>query len=152
MGISMAKLIGIAIRDRKRAPMQTLEQAFISMDKGVADDFRGKPGKRQVTVMSLKTWQDVNKELHTDIEWTTRRANLLVDDLELENTTGQILVIGDVELLITGETDPCHRMQEALDGLYDALLVHWRGGVRCRVLSEGVITVGDEVILKNSPA
>ena len=31
----MAKLIGSAVKHKKRAPMQTLDAAFISFDKGV---------------------------------------------------------------------------------------------------------------------
>ncbi len=143
----MAKLIGIAIKHSKRAPMQTLDTAFVSLDKGVANDFRGKPSKRQVTVMSYKTWQEVNALLGSDLSWTTRRANLLVDELALENTAGQTITIGTVELLITQETDPCERMQAAAEGLFDALRPNWRGGVCCRVIREGQIKLGDELIL-----
>lgn len=143
----MAKLLGIAMKQKKRAPMQTMDSAHISLDKGVENDFRGKPSRRQVTLMSLKAWQAANEILNKDLPWTTRRANLLVDELELENTTGQTITIGAVELLITQETDPCERMQEAAEGLFDALKDHWRGGVCCRVISEGLITLGDDVVL-----
>lgn len=37
----MGRLEGIARRDRKRAPMETREQAEISTVTGVALDFRG---------------------------------------------------------------------------------------------------------------
>jgi len=143
----MAKLIGIAIKHKKRAPMQTLERAYISLDSGVENDFRGKPSKRQVTVMSQKAWQEVNSTLDSNLLWTTRRANLLVDELVLENTTGKTITIGEVELLITQETDPCERMQEAAEGLFDALRTHWRGGVCCRVIGEGQVKLGDEIML-----
>lgn len=143
----MAKLIGIAIKNQKRAPMQTLEHAFISLDKGVDYDFRGKPSKRQVTVLSLKAWREATAILNTELPWTTRRANLLVDELELENSAGQTITIGEVELLITQETDPCERMQEAAAGLFDALKLQWRGGVCCRVVREGQIKLGDELVL-----
>lgn len=144
---TMAKLIGIAIKHKKRAPMQTLERAYISLDSGVENDFRGKPSKRQVTVMSQKAWQEVNSTLDSNLLWTTRRANLLVDELVLENTTGKTITIGEVELLITQETDPCERMQEAAEGLFDALRTHWRGGVCCRVIGEGQVKLGDEIML-----
>ena len=143
----MAKLIGIAIRQKKRAPMQTRESAFISVDKGVDNDHRGKPSKRQVTVMSQKAWQEANSVLSTNLLWTMRRANLLVDELELINTVGKTITIGNVVLLVTQETDPCKRMEEAAKGLFDALAPDWRGGVCCRVISEGEITLGDDVML-----
>ena len=143
----MAKLVDIAIKHKKRAPMKTLDCALISKDKGVENDFRGKPSKRQVTVMSLKAWQEVNSILNADLPWTTRRANLLVDELELENSVGKTITIGEVELLITQETDPCERMQQAAAGLFDALKPQWRGGVCCRVIREGLVKRGDDVVL-----
>ena len=146
----MEKLIGIAVKHEKRAPMQTLDAAFISFDKGVESDFRGKPSKRQVTVISKKAWQEANAQLKIDLPWTTRRANLLLDGLDLENTSGRTITIGDVQLLITQETDPCHRMEEAAEGLLDALKPKWRGGVCCRVISEGKVEIGDDVILSEN--
>ena len=146
----MAKLIGIAVKHQKRAPVQTLDAAFISLEKGVENDFRGKPSKRQVTVISKNAWQEANTQLKTNLPWTARRANLLVDDLDLENTSGRTITIGDVQLLITQETDPCHRMEEAAEGLLDALKPKWRGGVCCRVISEGNVETGDDVILSEN--
>jgi len=141
----MGRLAGIARRDRKRAPMQTLEHAEISTETGVALDSRGKPGKRQVTVISAGAWRQACRELQKEIPWTTRRANLLVDDFELPKAIGAVLRIGAVRLLITGEVDPCSRMDEQCPGLTSALKPDWRGGVSCTVLQGGSVAVGDEV-------
>ena len=141
----MGRLAGIARRERKRAPMETLERAEISTETGVAMDSRGKPGPRQVTVISAKAWRDACRELQRDVPWTTRRANLLVDDLELPRTVGSVIVIGPVRLQITGEVDPCSRMEEQCPGLREALQPEWRGGVSCTVVEGGTVAVGDEV-------
>lgn len=144
----MSTLTGIARRDRKRAPMETLERADISKETGVAADFRGKPGRRQVTVISAGSWQDACRDLGQELPWTTRRANLLVEGLDFPGTTGGILTIGPVRLLITGELDPCPRMDEQYDGLTGALLPAWRGGVSCAVLEAGPVALGDSVTLE----
>jgi MOSC domain-containing protein YiiM len=141
----MGKLAGIARREEKRAPMQTLERAEISTETGVARDFRGKPGARQVTVISARAWRDACNELQQDIPWTTRRANLLVDDFDLPRTIGAVLAVGPVRLRITGEVDPCSRMEEQCPGLRAALQPDWRGGVSCTVLQGGTVTIGDAV-------
>jgi hypothetical protein len=52
IGDLMGRLIGIARREEKRAPMETLEQAEVSDQTGVARDSRGKPGDRTVTIIS----------------------------------------------------------------------------------------------------
>ncbi len=147
----MGRLTGIARRNAKRAPMETLEAASVTRLAGVQNDFRGKPGKRQVTVISTRAWRAVCDELEQELPWTTRRANLLVDDLDLPTCAGGILHIGTVRLVINGETDPCSRMDEQCDGLKAALTPDWRGGVYCTVLEEGTIEIGDTVTLHGRP-
>jgi MOSC domain-containing protein YiiM len=144
----MGRLAGIARRERKRAPMQTLERAEISTESGVAHDFRGRPGPRQVTLISAAAWRAACAELKDDLPWTTRRANLLVDDFELPKTIGAVLRVGAVRLCITGEVDPCSRMEEQHPGLKAALQPDWRGGVSCTVITGGPVSLGDEVELE----
>ena len=144
----MGTLTGIARREKKRAPMETLERADISTKAGVARDSRGKPGKRQVTVVSASAWRAACRELGQEVPWTARRANLLVDGIDLPETTGGILGIGPVKLLITCEVDPCSRMDEQYAGLTRALQPDWRGGVACTVLEGGTVALGDRVTLE----
>jgi len=143
------KLIGIAFKTRKRGNMETVDDVEITKKAGVGKDFRGKFGKRQITVMSQVAWLEACDELNLTLDWLARRANLLVDNMDLIDSAGKVIKIGDVSLLITGETDPCSRMDEVYSGLYDALLPNWRGGVCCQVLSEGEIAVGDSVEMKD---
>ncbi len=143
----MAHLLGIAIRAKKRAEMQQLQSAQVSLEKGIADDFRGKPGKRQVTVLMQDGWQVACAEAGVELPWIERRANLLIEGLDLQESVGAIIRIGAVKLLITRETDPCQRMEETQPGLFAAMTKQWRGGVCCQVLEAGQIAVGDEVEL-----
>lgn len=77
------KLIGIAIRPKSRAPMTELLQAEVSPEQGIVGDFRGKPGRRQVTVLSSEVWKTVCTEMDQPLPWTVRRANLFVEGLFL---------------------------------------------------------------------
>ena len=144
---NLSTLLGIAIKTEKRGPMLALDSAQVTKAQGVENDFRGKPGKRQVTVLSNEAWLQVCSELNKDIDWLTRRANLLVDGIDLNESIGNVIKIGDVSLLITGETDPCSRMREVMPGLFESLLKNWRGGVCCKVISEGKISITDKVEL-----
>lgn len=144
----MGRLLGIAVRGASRAPMETRDTVHISQDTGLEGDYRGKYGPRQITVLSQEAWQAACDTVQTELPWTTRRANLLVSGLELERTTRQVLHIGPVRLAITGETDPCERMDMQHLGLRQALVPAWRGGVTCFVLTPGDIRLGDEVQLR----
>ncbi len=143
----MARLLGIAIRKRPKDPMVILQSTVVTVDHGVASDFRGKPGKRQVTVLSREGWERACAEVGEAHAWYERRANLYIEGLVLQHSQGRVLQIGEVRLKIMQETDPCERMEQLTSGLFAALAQEWRGGVCCRVLSSGQISVGDEVVL-----
>ncbi len=143
----MARLLAIATHTKKRGDLTSLQSADITLEKGVANDFRGKPGKRQITVLTREGWEAACKEAGETLDWQVRRANLLIEGLDLFESTNQVLQIGEVKLLITCETDPCERMEDAYPGLYKAMLPEWRGGVCCRVIQAGEIKVGDQVEL-----
>jgi MOSC domain-containing protein YiiM len=143
----MARLIGIAVRPAGTREIRELERAAIDMETGLAGDKRSRPGRRQVTLMSLAAWQQACAELGESLPWTTRRANLLVDELPLYRTAGGRIHIGEVVLEITGETDPCNKMEAARAGLFEALRPQWRGGVTGWVLRGGELVVGRDVEL-----
>ena len=129
----------------KRGPMELLPEAAISLDKGVEGDPRGHKKGRQVTVMSREAWQDACAQLGKELDWTTRRANVLVEGVDLAFTKHRKLRIGGVRFTIAMQTQPCFLMDEFESGLRDALKPDWRGGACCTVDTAGIIRVGDEV-------
>ncbi|WCT74817.1 MOSC domain-containing protein [Sphingomonas naphthae] len=145
------RLIGIARHDRPRGEMETLDHAEVTTALGVVGDFRGaaKPGskrKRQVTVMAAADWLAAVRELGVPLEWQVRRVNLLVEGLALPRVTGTLLrFAGGVVLEVTGECDPCSRMDTIAPGLKAVLTPDWRGGITTRVIADGPIALGDRV-------
>ena len=61
------------------------------------------------------------------------------------------LRLGAVEVVVTGQTVPCRRMDEAHPGLLKALFPAWRGGLTTRVVTGGLIGVGDTVNIVSAP-
>ena len=148
--MSQGKLLAIATKARSRGPMNELDRACVTPEHGITGDFRGKAEQRQVTVLSVEDWYAACSELNQQLVWTTRRANLLVEGIRLANTKDSLLHIGTVVLRITGETEPCGRMDELVAGLRSALTPDWRGGVCCQVVSGGWVEPGAEVILQDA--
>lgn len=136
--------------------MEVLAHADVTIDGGIAGDFRGavKPGgrgKRQVTLMEAGDWAAAMAELGHSIPWQERRVNLLVGNLNLPQMSGTLLRIGaEVVLRVTVECDPCSRMETVAPGLKAALTPDWRGGVCCRVVTGGRIVVGDEIRIEEA--
>ena len=94
--MSDAALLGIAIRGKSRAPMELHQRAEITVEAGVVGDFRGRPGSRQVTVLAREAWEAAGDQLDQELPWTVRRANLLVEGIDLFETTGRLIKIGQV--------------------------------------------------------
>ena len=144
----MGRVIGIARHAAPYALMERLDEVAISVEGGLQGDFRGTHPRRSVTVLTQTGWDEACREVGRDVDWTARRANLLVDGLEpLDLAAGRIR-IGDVVLEIGGETRPCERMDEACAGLLAALVPGRRAGSYCRVLAGGTVRVGDPVTVE----
>ncbi len=148
-------LVAIARRAAHRAPMEVIARGRVTIEAGLEGDYRGaKYPKRQITVLAKEDWEAALADVPgaPNLPWTARRANFLVDGVDLSQAAGAVLRLGAVTLEVTGETNPCHRMEEASPGLLKALSPDWRGGVTCRVLEGGDVAVGDAVEVAFAPA
>ena len=147
---TVGTLAGIARHMRPKAPMETVDHASVTLECGIVGDFRGamkgKPYRRQVTLMERGDWEAATAEVGHVIPWEERRSNLLIDGFDLPQIRGVRVRIGDdVVLEITRETDPCERMEVLADGLRAAMVPDWRGGACAMVITGGKIAVGDEI-------
>ena len=116
----MAEILGIAMREKPRVPMVELAETEISVEAGLAGDFRGASPGRQVTVLTEEGWKAACDAVGEKLPWTTRRANLLVRGVDLTGRVGARLKVGDAVLVITDECEPCHIMESARGGLRQA--------------------------------
>lgn len=149
--IMTGQLSGIATKPASRAPMVLHEIADISVEDGLAGDWRGKQKNRQVTVLFAEDWATICNVSGSRMPWERRRANILISDMRNPRTAGGQLTIGEIILQITGETKPCNRMNQAFPGLKMLLTPAWRGGMTCRVLTGGTIHLGDPVSYQEGP-
>ena len=146
------RLAGIARHDRPKGPMETVDHVAVTAAEGVHGDFRGglaatKPGrKRQVSLIEAECVTAAMAEAGAVLDWSDCRRNLLVQGLRLPREEGLRVQIGDrLVLEITGECDPCERMDALHEGLRAAMNPDWRGGFLGRVIEDGEIAVGDEI-------
>ena len=141
----MPELKGIAVAPRIMGDMEAVGQAEVTVDDGIGGDARGRKRGRQVSILFEEDWNDAVAETGPPMDWTERRANLLVAGMRCPAEAGGTFSIGDVRLEVAMETAPCEVMEGKRAGLREALSPDWRGGVCCRVLSGGGIKVGDGV-------
>ena len=138
------RIEAIWLKRAHRGVMDPVPQALLVPDRGLEGSV-DRSRRRQVTVLGLEGWQAALEELGGEVDPIARRANILVSGLDLAETRGRVLRIGDTRMVVGGEVKPCERMDEARQGLQQALRPNWRGGVFTQVLAGGVIRVGDIV-------
>ncbi len=148
----MAYLERIWIKRAHTGPMDERPSALVVANKGLEGnaDFGT---TRPVTMLATDRWARAEADLGRDVDPSTRRANLLVDGIDLVASRGRVVRIGEVRFRIDGETRPCRLMDDLVTGLQDALDADWGGGAYATPLDDGEIRVGDEVswVVSDSP-
>jgi MOSC domain-containing protein YiiM len=144
---AIGTLVAIWIKRARRGPMDPVDSATLVQGSGIIGN-ADQGGWRQVTVITRERWDALMDELKGDIDPSARRANLLVSGVSLVDVRNRILQIGECRIQLVNETRPCERMDEALDGLRDAMRRDWGGGAFGYILDGGEIRVGDDVRLE----
>lgn len=142
----MSQLQQIWIKRMRGGPMDPAHKASVVAGKGIVGN-ANQGGRRQVTIVSNKHWEQVTAPLGQTPDPRLRRANLLVSDVDFTQARGRILMIGAIRVRILNQTRPCEQMEEAAPGLEAAMSVPFGGGAFGEVLDDGEITVGDPVEL-----
>jgi MOSC domain-containing protein YiiM len=93
-------------------------------------------------LITRQRWDRACVELAADVDPVLRRANVLLDGIDLAGSRGRTLAIGGSRLRIGGETQPCRLMDDLYPGLRHALDGDWGGGAYAAVVVGGAIHVG----------
>jgi MOSC domain-containing protein YiiM len=139
------KLEAIWLKRERRGRMEAVERAALVRGSGIVGN-ANQGGQRQVAIIERRTWDRLMRELGARrLDPSARRANLLVDGVDLEETAGRVLCVGACRILIHGELVPCAGTDAAWPGLQEAMRARWGGGAFGAVLQGGEIQVGDPV-------
>lgn len=137
----------IWIKRAVRGGMDPAEEVSLVAGKGIAGDAAFGRSKRQVTLLEREVFDRIRRAL-PGAEPIMRRANFMVSGVRLAHTLEHIVFLGNVRILVQGETRPCERMDEQCPGLRRALEDDWAGGVHGIVLDDGSVRVGDAVAIR----
>ena len=149
--MSSGHIIGLARRAVSREPMEEIKHGLVTPEIGLLGDCKGlRFPLRHLTIMAKEDWEDTIASLDCvmgpiELPWTTRRANVFTQGIDLPKAEGSILALGSAMVEVTEETTPCAQMDVAYRGLRRALAPHWRGGITCKVLTGGGISIGDRI-------
>lgn len=138
----------IGIRPGSREMLQTPDQILLVADYGLEGDHRAKkPGSdRQVTLFQFEYLAVIANFLgKPSIDPVLLRRNCLISGINLNSLREQRFYLGDALLEGTGYCHPCSRMEENLGlGGYNAVRGH--GGITARIITGGLVKLGDPII------
>lgn len=140
------RVLRLFLRPAHRKPVREVDEALAIAGQGLQGD-HADGGWRQVTLLAEESWRAACAALGPDavLPPLLRRANVLVAGVELGAAIGGQLRLGAVLVEVLGETRPCQLMDDSRAGLRAALKPERRGGVFGRILTGGVLRVGDVV-------
>ena len=149
------RLLAIAIASRAQVPMQSVDQVEARPGKGlVGDRYAAAKGwfqegeirpRHEVSLIESETIQAVVRDYQLDVTHATTRRNLLTRDTPLNHLVGREFRVGNVVLFGVKLCEPCSHLESLTCEGIEGALKH-RGGLRARVVSGGVLQVGDEIL------
>lgn len=140
--MTRGEVVKIWLKRFKGGPMDPVLFAEAVPGRGLAGN-ANQGGRRQVTLIDEARWKEACAELGIDVDPAARRANVMLRGIDLEGMRGRTLRIGPMRVRIYNETRPCEQMDDAQEGLREALRPRWRAGAYGEIVEGGVIKVGD---------
>jgi MOSC domain-containing protein YiiM len=154
------RIVEILISRAPSLPMESVPNVRAVPGKGLEGDryydgvgtFSPKPHKPDYEITLIEKEKLDGFALESGLPFTAREArrNIVTEGVDLNALAGRCFFLGEVLIQGVRLCEPCNYLAkktfpEVLSGL-----VH-KGGLRAQVLSEGIIRVGDAVVVKPSP-
>ena len=144
----MAKVIEIAISDSPKGQMQSVNNVETIPGKGLVNDrhFKENNDKRcQITLIEIENINFYNKISRTSLPAINFRRNIITEGILLNELVGNEFFIGQVKVKAHDLCRPCKYLQKSLNQENFVKVFLRRGGLRCEILTNGKIFVGDEI-------
>ena len=144
----MGKVVEIGITDTKGSRINKVSEVETFKGKGLLNDRKFKENnhkKSQITLIEIENIDHFNKISNTNIPAIDFRRNIITENIRLNELVGKEFFIGNVKLKAHDLCRPCKYLQEKLklDNFIKEFL--HTGGIRCEILTDGKINVGDSV-------
>ncbi len=151
--LAIGTLKAIFIAAEKGAPMISMERVLAVAGRGLQGDRhfsrrRSAGFDRNVTVIESEKITDFVRSTGLAFSPMDARRNLVTEGIELNPLLGDEFHIGTVRVKAIELCEPCSLLAKRTHRAVLWGLLH-RGGLRCQVLTDGMLRVGDAVGLKS---
>ena len=144
----MSEVSKICITSKSAEEMQDVNTVEVIASKGIVNDryFNENSDQAlQITLIESENIDYYNQISETNIPYISFRRNIITKGIQLNDLVGKEFLIGNVKIKGHRLCAPCRYLQEMLKqkNLVKKLLN--RGGLRCEILTDGIISVNDPI-------
>ncbi len=146
-------VVSIHVAADAEGPMTAVVSVRAIPGKGLEGDrygrgagtFSKKPKPdREVTLIEQEAIEAVARDYEVPINPGDTRRNIVTRDVALNHLVGREFSVGPVRLRGLLLCEPCKHLAKLTTTELSNALVH-RGGLRCQIVTDGVIRVGDAI-------
>jgi len=144
----MSEVSKICFTNKSAEEMQDVDTVKVIASKGIVNDRyfnENNDQALQITLIESENIDYYNQISETNIPYISFRRNIITKGIQLNDLVGKEFLIGNVKIKGHRLCAPCRYLQEMLKqkNLVKKLLN--RGGLRCEILTDGIISVNDPI-------
>ena len=144
----MSEVSKICITSKSAEEMQDVNTVEVIASKGIVKDRYFNENNNQdiqITLIESENIDYYNQISETNIPYISFRRNIITKGIQLNDLVGKEFLIGNVKIKAHRLCAPCRYLQDMLKqkNLVKKLLN--RGGLRCEILTDGIISVNDPI-------
>tara|TARA_B100000700_G_C14910558_1_gene792035 strand:- start:667 stop:1104 length:438 start_codon:yes stop_codon:yes gene_type:complete len=142
----MGKVVEIGITSLKGNEIENVNNIVVFKGKGIKNDRKfsqNNQKERQITLIEIENIDNFNNKSKTNIPPLNFRRNIVTENIRLNDLVGKEFFVGQVKLKAHDLCRPCKYLQEKLQQVNLVKDFLKKGGIRCEILTDGKILVGD---------
>ena len=142
----MGRVVEIGIANSKGGEIKNINSLEAIKGKGVLNDRKFRESnheKSQITLIEIENIIYFNKKYKINIPPINFRRNVITKHVKLNDLVGKEFFVGNVKLKAHDLCRPCKYLQDKLKQNSFIKEFLRKGGLRCEILSNGKINVGD---------
>ncbi len=147
-------IVALYTADESRGPMTGHEAVQLRAGCGIVGDRhykRNTKPEEQLTLIEHEAVDAFNEEFGQEVQPHQLRRNIVTQGVDLNALEGHEFMVGPVRVRGIELCEPCSVVGKLLAGeLTPTRIIQsfmGRGGLRCEILSTGVVRVGDDIVI-----
>ena len=144
----MAKVFDIAISQNSKGKMKSVDNVKAIAGRGIVNDRHYKENNSnrcQITLIEIENINYYNEKSTTSLLAKDFRRNIITEGVKLNQLIDKEFFIGEVKVKGHDLCRPCKYLQETLNQKNIIKEFLHKGGLRCEILIDGKILVGDKI-------